>query len=92
MAKYVAAVDHKAGYEKSWTYIQLENTDKSFAFAEAAVKGFQKPEAFCVVVLKQVKKHEFTQLVRIYPSGNIEDIRNQYGDKNWTIFNNEIEK
>ena len=90
MAKYVAAVDHKAGYEKSWTYIQLESSSKSFAFAEATAKGFQQPEAFCVIVLKQVKKNEFTQLVRIYPSGNIEDIAGQYGDKNWTILSSDI--
>ena len=91
MAKYVAAVDHKAGYKKDWTYIRLENSSKPFAFAEAAVKGFHRPEVFCVVVLKQVKKYKFTQLVRIYPSGLIENIADEYGD-GWTILSSDIEE
>lgn len=92
MSKYIVAVDHRAGYGKSWSYLKLGNTDKAMAFAEAAVKGFKQEQVFCLVILKRIKKNTYTALVRIYPDGNVNDITNETWVDNWIVCDSEFVK
>lgn len=93
LTKYVVAIDHKSGYEKSFTYYPLKSKEKAIAFAEAAVRAMKAKEVFCWTVLKRAGKvikvsqnasvADYDKVRRFFPSGFSEKTSADFGGNKW---------
>ena len=93
LTKYVVAIDHKSGYEKSFSYYPLKSQEKALAFSEAAVKAMKANEVFCWIVLKSAGKvikvskdvsiRDYDKVWRFFPSGFSEKISADLGGIRW---------
>ena len=97
MAKpeYIAIVDHNSDHNKEWSYVKLDSTDKAFAFAEGAIKGFAVGNAYCVHICKRVSKRDiqYKSLGIIYEYGTIRSV-DDWSDnsRTWNVWETDFEK
>ena len=94
MAKYIAIVDHLSGHTKEWSYIKLENTDKAFAFAEGARKGFELEKPYCVHICKRISKRDnrYMSVGLIYQHGTMRSVDDwSEQSKTWQVFDFQFE-
>ena len=93
MAEYIAIADHTANSNKSFSYIRLKNTDKAFAFAEGARKGFDLENVYCIHIAKKVKKNVYRSLCLVRQHVTVESKENEKQEwRDFTVFDNDFEK
>lgn len=84
--KYIIAIDHKASSDKTWSYFELTNSKRDLAIAEGIFKGFQQSEVHCVLVLKQVSKHQYKLMLRVFGNGFVEVPEQHELDCLWDVY------
>ena len=94
-SEYIAVVDHLTEYEKAFSFIRLENTDKAFAFAEGARKGFALNKPYCVHICKRISKRDikYMSVGIVYPHGTIRGVEDWADNtKTWQVWDFQFEK
>ena len=95
MTEYIAIADHNAEHNKNFSYVPLKSTNKHFAFAEGARRGFNLEKVYCVHICKKIKKNSYRSIGLIYPSGEIRDVQKEDHWSNYIDFyvsDNDFEK
>ena len=74
MSKYITIIDHLAGSEKPFTYLENKGESKIEAVARAVAAGFSYAPYYRVMVAKRVRKNQYLPILDVYKDGSMSDL------------------
>lgn len=89
-AKFIVAIDHKAGHHVNWTYIAINGATEAWQARNWFIGNHKDIEnVYCARILKRVGARKFTDVEMVHTDGSGCTYKPSERTK-WEIWDNEI--